>query len=64
MKKEEQDKVKKLLEDIINVSDKIDNLKSLGETKEISKMGNSAHILMGKKFIGRKALVIVLPEVK
>jgi len=64
MGKEEQNKLKKLIDEINEISNKIEKLKPLGETKEIKKIGNSAHISMGKEFLGRNALVIVFPKIE
>ena len=62
MKKENNDKIKKLFDDIKELSDRLENLSILGEIKDIKKIGNSTHILMNKNLEGKKALVIVLPN--
>jgi len=64
MNREKQDKIRKLLEDVEDISSKIDKLKPIGNIKEIKTSGNSAHILMPKNLNGRKALVLVLPEIE
>ncbi|MCW8965435.1 MAG: DUF2080 family transposase-associated protein [Candidatus Pacearchaeota archaeon] len=64
MNKSSKDKIKKIVDDIEKLSDKIDDLKSIGEIKKITKSGNSSHIILNKEFIDREALIIILPKIK
>lgn len=64
MKKSDQDKLKIILNEVKEISDKIQELKPLGEIKKIKRASNSAHITMGKEFIERDALVIILPKLE
>lgn len=60
MKREDSDKLKKLFNDVKEISDRLEKFNIAGEVKEIKKIGNSGHILMSNKDIGRKAVVIIL----
>lgn len=62
MKKEEEDKLKNLFKETIALWKKIEKIDFKCEPKKITKSGNSAHILMSKKLIGRKAVVMVIPD--
>jgi len=62
MRKDESDRIKKLFEDIVEISDRLEKFKVAGEVKKITPFGNSAHITLDKKTIGKKALVIILSD--
>ena len=64
MKHEDSDKLKKLFEDIKNVSNRLEKLKLIGVEREIKEFGGSSHIIMNKGDIGKKAFVIILPELE
>ena len=64
MKREDSDKLKKLFNDVKEISDRLDKFNIAGKVKEIKKIGNSGHILMGNKDIGKKAIVIILSDFK
>lgn len=62
MKREEQDKLKKLFKDVQEISERIENFKIMGEVKDVVKCGNSSHIPMACCNKGKKALVILIPK--
>lgn len=59
MKKEEVDR---FIRDIEKVDKKIKKFQRTIELKEVKKSGNGGHIMVKGKYIGKKALVIMIDD--